>query len=97
MAPLCVIENWSVTTISNDPYSPPERCSKCLQGNIYNHPTVSSDRIAHTSQIVSVDGLYVTTRSRVYLLGKPDPNYLIWCKDNGINFDPNYPIKLRSI
>jgi len=47
-----------------------------------------------TSPIVDIKGKVITTQSgSVYLLEDIDPEYLRWMQENGINFDPENPIK----
>ena len=84
------LENWSVT-LRGDYYTPPEACSKCLQG-------LNEDGFnIVTSPIVAVNGRVVTTYSgSVYLLGTVDPNYLDWLKDNNMPYDEVNPIKHKS-
>ena len=80
------IEQWGIV---RDPYLAPERGGQQLVGKV--------DGVGvKTSELVEVNGLVVRTASgSVYLLGEPSPEYLAWCRENGIAFDPACPIKVR--
>ena len=89
------LENWSVTG-SADLYTPPERQTRRLQGEVYGHPTHPDGEHIRTSNIVNVDGGTVTTLNSVYTLGEPNPEYVEWCRENGHHVPtPEFPIKVR--
>ena len=75
------IENWSVTSFCDDPYTPPECIEKKLQGKVYGHPHKKDGKSIITSDIISAKGRIVSCKSRKYRLGKIDPNYRKWLKE----------------
>ena len=78
-----------MTHLSNSPWVPPECNPVCLMG--YRN---SEDRGVRTSPIKEVDGSIIRTESgSTYFLGDPDPAYLRYLEENGIDFDPKNPIK----
>jgi len=88
-----LLENWRVVC-TGAAYMAPEARSLKLGGNVYGHPGFIDGNPITTSSIIEVSGRRVRTRSRVYLLGTPSPDYVAWCKKNGI--DPptfNEPIR----
>ena len=89
------LENWSVTG-SADLYTPPERQSRRLQGEVYDNPKFEDGERIYTSLIMVVDGNVISTRNSVYTLGEPDPKYVEWCQENGHHVPtPELPIKVR--
>jgi hypothetical protein len=83
------LNNWSVRS-DPAPYTAPELRRIYLAGDVDGKPRT-------TSRVASVKGCVVTTRSgSIYLLKDPAPAYLAWMAENGIEFDPNNPIKLRG-
>ncbi len=96
------IENWSCFKTGSE-YTAPECRTLHIQGYCperskeLHNPDGKKHRIV-TSAIEKVDGCNVITRSGThYFLGRPDPAYLVWLKENKIEFDPNEPIKVRKI
>lgn len=84
------IENWSVVFEQADPYKPPERRRSCLLGNVYDHPSHHhpDGKLVVTSRIVETFGDRVKTKSgNLYVLGKPDPGYAAWLKNNHPHID----------
>jgi len=78
------LEDWSVR---KPPYTAPEQ-GVCLVG------TRDGERVM-TSFIDHVDGRRVTTRTgSVYVLGEPDPSYLVWLERHGIEYSPEQPIRV---
>lgn len=83
------LHNWSVGD-GGDPWLAPELRCKRLHGY-----RCEDDRNIVTSEIVSVDGKRVTTYSgSIYILEEIDPNYLKWMQENGIEYNPENPIKV---
>lgn len=83
---------WSVGS-TGDPFQAPELHHKRLAGR-----RCEDDREIVTSSIVSVDGRRVTTYSgSVYILEDIDPSFLAWMKDNNYEYDPENPIKVRTL
>jgi hypothetical protein len=90
------LENWSVTSVGGE-YDPPEYRRIQVQGDVYDHPTRPDGERIRTSDIRSVDGNEVKTRSRsVYTLGNPDEKYVEWCIANGGHVPtPEQPIEMK--
>ncbi len=91
------LDNWSV--LSNaDPYLAPELRKSCLKGVPTGHPRKPDGKVIYTSSIVSVAGRKITTRSgTVYCLGRIDPNYRKWLRDQGLEYNPRNPIKVVDL
>lgn len=92
-----LLENWSVTYGDFDPYIPPECRIAHLQGNVTKHPKLD-DGFILTSAIEKVKGSIVTTHSgTMYKLGTPNPEFVQWCKDNGVHVPTKRtPIKIKA-
>lgn len=88
-----LLDNWSVRV--HNPYQAPEIAQVSLAGDAYDHPCFMAGDKVYTSPIVRSEGTHVWTNNTHYRLGKPSPNYVAWCKENGITIDPNNPIKLK--
>ena len=98
--PLLKLSNWSVTSRDNNPYLAPELRTISLKGHIDHHP-VLGDRIEKgdvvTSSIVEVNGRFVRTKSNhIYKLGKIDPKYRQWLRENRPNWDWRNPIIMKG-
>jgi len=95
--PKATLENWSMQEgppRAGDIYRAPETVGprKHLHAD---HP-IKPGMYFTTSRIVESDGRLVQTKSgSVYRLGEPDPEWLAWMADNGIDFDPSQPITIR--
>jgi hypothetical protein len=88
------LEDWSVTSYGSI-YTPPENHAKLLQGTVYGHPGHDDGKKITSSPILFVKGRKVTTRSgSEYVLGKPDPKWIVWMRANNIPFNPDQPIKI---
>jgi len=86
------LHNWSVTEGPPDPYRAPERNHKRLHGL-----REEDDQHVTTGPIVKIEGRNITTYSgSVYILGAIDPDYLVWIKENNIEYDPENPIRLKK-
>lgn len=82
-----VMENWSICDAPGaDPYQPPERRAKMLQGYVHGHPDFEDGSQIMTSMIVEHDypNRTVRTKNTVYTLGKIDPGYVDYMKRFGI-------------
>ena len=91
------ITNWSVTTMAG-PYQAPEQATRHLVGNVMNHPGYAPGTGIRTSNIVKAEGNIITTNSgTVYELGMIDPEYLEWMKSEGLELDPEQPIKVTNV
>lgn len=87
------LENWSVTACW---YSAPELGRTYLQGTVFGHPKKEDGKVVITSRVLSVEDKTVQTRNTTYELGTVDPDYVVWMEDNGIEFDPENPIKMKT-
>lgn len=84
------LHKWSVSS-ENDPWKAPEAQAKCLAGI-----RCEDELQVVTSAIVAIDGRRVTTSSgSVYILEDIDPEYVAWMEKNGIEYDPETPIKIK--
>lgn len=89
------LDNWSVCFAPRDRYTPPEMSQKSLQGNAFGHPKHDDGKHIATSLPVKVDGRIVTTCSgSVYKLGRIDPKYRQWLKENFPNWNWRKPLSL---
>jgi len=97
---LPIINNWSTChTSPSDPYQPPETTTIAIQGKVYGH----SGRFEDGWGIVTSDvadirkdrwGWVVHTRSGSrYRLGTMDPKWASWMADNGVEWNPEEPIR----
>lgn len=89
------IENWRVVVRDKDFYKAPECGVNCLSGDVYGHPRHEDGTCVTTTKIVDSDGKFVKTRSgSLYELGVMDADYCDWLEENGLEFDPECPIKV---
>jgi hypothetical protein len=102
--PHAILENWQIITDDRliqdleDGYKAPEMYPIYIQGDVYGSDQFMDGKFIATSMVQSVNGNCVTTKSgSVYQLGKPDEDYVKWCKDNGHHVPTeNEPIKLKK-
>ena len=90
------IDNWFVAD-ANDPYLAPECRTLHLKGQVFGHPNHKDGNNIRTSRIISVKGRKITTLSRTYLLGKIDPGYRKWLKENRPKWDWRKPITVKRV
>lgn len=91
------IQHWSVAPAPGQEYTAPEMASKVLVGKVYGHPRKADGKVVRTSGIVAAQGREVKTSSgTTYRLGAIDPKYRQWMRDNGIEYNPKQPIKVRG-
>lgn len=89
------IENWSITSKAT-PYTPPECHFIRIHGEVYGHPMFDDGAEVTTSDVLEVSGSVVQTRSREYILGDPNPDYVKWCLDNNMSPPtPEEPIRVK--
>jgi len=74
------VENWCVTPLPADPYTPPECRAHGLAGVVYGSDKFPDGASITTSEIMTLrlegDNVIVGSRSgREYLLGAVDPGY----------------------
>ena len=88
------LHKWSVIDCSkSDPYTAPELLRKQLAGVRDNE-----EKQVITSYIVKAEGRTITTYSgSVYILEEIAPEYLVWLRDNNINYDPENPVKVHNL
>ena len=92
------LEKWSVCSVYKacDLYIPPESQQIALQARESDRPGFE-DGIT-TSRIIKVQGRVVTTKSGTqYLLGEPDPDYVIWCRERGLHDPTNKEMPIRAV
>jgi hypothetical protein len=90
------IQDWSIT-VKSDGYTAPELISPRLVGIVFGHPVKKDGEKVMSGPIIKVEGRIVTTHSgTVYHLGRIDPGYRKWLKENGIPYDPKHPIVVRG-
>lgn len=90
------IECWSTADAKSDPFLAPELIGICLHGRVYGHPTKPDGSKVKTSQIKLVHGRLVQTEYNNYYLGEPDPEFIKWMSMEGLDYNPNEPIKIKS-
>lgn len=84
---------WSLTSYASSPYFAPEQCKLSLVGYRDQNPCP-----IHTSDIKEVNGREITTTTgSVYILEDIDPEYRHWLNENGIEYDPANPIKVKKV
>lgn len=90
-----ILENWR--TVLLDPYSPPEAGMR-LSGEVYDHPRFQNGTVVTTSRVNKINCRFITTKSgSLYWLGKPDPNFVKWCKEHGGHVPTDMePIKVKG-
>lgn len=92
------LERWSPRLVGG-PYTPPELAPTVIRGFVFDDTTERwpDDHPIQTSPIASADGLTVTTASgSTYLLGEPDPDWVRWLAQQGHDFDPENPIRIKE-
>lgn len=83
--------HWSISDYGI-PYAAPEQLKRCLVG--FRDEERSMVR---TSPYIKVNGRTVITVSgSIYILKNIDLDYLKFIVENGFDFDPNNPIKIKE-
>ena len=95
--PIKVMKNWSTTGDWNS-YTAPELRRLKLHGDVARddgsiRPVITSSVI---DAVTTEAGLrLIETRNTVYsLVGPPNPEWVEWMKENGIEFDEEDPIRV---
>jgi hypothetical protein len=92
------IENWHLSGHVVGLYDPPETQRLQISGQVFGspNPRFPDGKRITTSDLVSVEGRDVTTRSgSVYTLGKVSEEYMEWCEKEGCHVPTwDEPIKL---
>ena len=87
------INDWSTTSLDNNPYLAPELKRINLQGKVYNHPRFDDGSKVTTSSIIKVEGRIIHTKSdSIYKLRSIDKNFRKWLKKNRPDWDYKKPI-----
>lgn len=89
------LENWSV--IGTCPYDPPEMQQTLLAGEVFGREGIEDGERIRTSRLVEAHGRTIKTATgTTYILGSPAKDYVDWMKKNGIEFDPENPIRMAK-
>ena len=92
-----VIENWSTRTHpSATAFDAPETMI-CITGRCSNRGN-GFEKAIITSPIARVDGRIVyTTNGSKYVLGKPDPAFVAFCRERGCHVPTHkHPLKIHK-
>jgi len=84
------LENWSIISYDDSPYLAPELIEKRIVGEIYDDDRFDDGKTVITSPVVefNIKEHFAKTYSEtIYILGKIDPKYEQWLKDNNIPFE----------
>lgn len=81
---------WSVGTMGNS-YAAPEQQRTVLYG--YRD---QDNKWVRTSPVVTLKGREIHTENSIYILEDIDPEYLQWMDENGHQYDPDNPIKVKG-
>ena len=98
---MVIMKNWFTVA---DPYAAPEVRSLKLAGNVYGHPRKADGHKVQTSNIIAIHksplaGVFVVEcESRDYAIktGEESSEWLAWMSENGVEYDRDNPIKIRS-
>lgn len=91
------LDNWACVSASDDPYKSPEASGLALKGQVVDHPRFDDGKLIRTSRVIKATGRTVVTISgSVYELGDPEPGYVAWLKEQGLTFNPDHPIVIRT-
>lgn len=92
------IENWSLCIRGYGSYMFPDEQRVSLQGNVYGHPKFKDGEFVVTSQVLDLDisNGKAETRSREYVLGQANPDWISWLKENKFTKYVNEIEKLSS-
>lgn len=85
------LHRWSVTELYDNPYLAPEANPKCLIG--FRSP---DNKRVRTSPVKEINGMHITTETgSVYILEDMDPDFRHWMEEEGIEWDPEHPLKMK--
>jgi hypothetical protein len=87
-----IITAWAICKDPVDPYKPPEASRLYLSGVCNGKPITTS----YVQDIVAPRTYRTRTGSFYRLEGDPDPEYVAFCKKNGIALDLADPIKFKE-
>lgn len=95
MPAIVTLHNWSTTRVNI--YRSPEIEPVSLVGDVYGHPTRPDGRNVTTSQVKTVDGRIITTRSgSLYRLGRINPAFRKWLREHRPKWDWRNPITIKE-
>lgn len=89
------LKNWAVVECA---FSAPELYRRSLTGNVSGHRDFPENAPIKTNYINNAEGRKVWTLSgSEYILdGDPNPDYVAWMKEHGIELDLENPIKILN-
>ena len=92
------IEQWAVAYDDpTDIYTAPEIRPRHLVGKVYGHPSFPDGEEIGTGTLLSSSGRMASTRKTTYVLGEPNPDYVVFLVENSLPaIDPEQPIKIRA-
>jgi hypothetical protein len=80
-----------------NPYMAPEHPARrpVLYGRVTGHPLHEDGTYVTTSRILASAGREVETNNTIYNLGLRSEGYKEWCSSNGVDVDPQQPVKMK--
>ena len=93
------LDDWSMVPSADvNPYMAPEHPARqpVLYGCVTGHPLHEDGTYVTTSRILASAGHEVETYNTVYNLGSMDVGYKKWCSSQGIEVDPEQPVKIKT-
>ena len=62
-----------------------------LAGRVINHPKHDDGKFIKLSPVISTNGRKVMTKNTLYIVGRPDQDYIEWAESKNIKIDPENP------
>ena len=96
------LNDWSMIAApyseAQHPYMAPEHPARqpVLYGCVTGHPLHEDGTYVTTSRLLASAGHEVETYNTVYNLGSMDVGYKKWCSSQGIEVDPEQPVKIKT-
>lgn len=92
-----IIHEWAVVP-GGGRYDAPEVAGIRITGVVVDHPKrPGGPKQITTSRVLSADGRFVTTQPGTrYQLGRIEPGYRKWLREQQIPYDPANPIRVRT-
>lgn len=89
------LDNWACTA-SGSPFQAPELASLRLAGVVTGHlnPRHEDGKSIVTSSVTGASGRIITTKNTRYRLGRIDPAYRKWLRENRPNWDWRNPVTM---
>ena len=94
--PTVWLDSWAIVPHDDSPYLAPELRRMCLHGKVTGHPSFDNGEYVTTSVVLASNGREVETHNTIYNLGMMSADYKKWCFSNGIEVDPQTPIKVLA-